>query len=239
MAGDTEPGAELVESLTELTVEVVDDLYLRRYGNAPEPPPFDRACALKVATAAVEDPRAALADADPEDAVGSARVAFAREVRDEMERRKRRLGILSYDDLLGRLADALDPASGDGGAAVGARMRDRWAVVLVDEFQDTDPVQWQVLERAFGGAQGAPRVPWCWSATPSRPSTRFAAATSWPTSTPPGTPARVPRWAATGARTRPWSRPSRCCWATRRSATPRSWCTRWSRRAGRRAARAG
>ncbi|MCP2267102.1 UvrD-helicase domain-containing protein [Promicromonospora thailandica] len=154
VAGDTEPGAELVESLTELTVEVVDDLYLRRYGNAPEPPPFDRACALKVATAAVEDPRAALADADPEDAVGSARVAFAREVRDEMERRKRRLGILSYDDLLGRLADALDPASGDGGAAVGARMRDRWAVVLVDEFQDTDPVQWQVLERAFGGAQG-------------------------------------------------------------------------------------
>lgn len=152
VAGDTEPGAELVESLTELTVEVVDDLYLRRYGNAPEPPPFDRACALKVATAAVEDPRAALADADPADAVGSARVSFAREVRAEMERRKRRLGILSYDDLLGRLADALDPATAYGGAAVGARMRERWKVVLVDEFQDTDPVQWQVLERAFGGA---------------------------------------------------------------------------------------
>jgi exodeoxyribonuclease V beta subunit len=153
VAGDTEPGAELVESLTELTVEVVDDLYLQRYGSATEPPPFDRACALKVAIAAVEDPRAALADADPEDAVGSARVSFAREVRAEMERRKRRLGILSYDDLLGRLADALDPASADGGAAVGARMRERWKVVLVDEFQDTDPVQWQVLERAFGGGR--------------------------------------------------------------------------------------
>jgi exodeoxyribonuclease V beta subunit len=152
VAGDTEPGAELVESLAELTVEVVDDLYLRRYGNADQPPPFDRACALRVATAAVEDPRAALADADPDDAVGSARVSFAREVRTEMERRKRRLGILSYDDLLGRLADALDP-SADGGGAVGARMRDRWQVVLVDEFQDTDPVQWQVLERAFGGGR--------------------------------------------------------------------------------------
>ncbi|WP_423464315.1 UvrD-helicase domain-containing protein [Promicromonospora sp. MS192] len=150
VAGDAEPGAELVESLTELTVEVVDDLYLRRYGNAPEPPPFDRACALKVATAAIEDPRAALADADPDDAVGTARVSFARAVRAEMERRKRRLGILSYDDLLGRLADALDPATADGGTAVGARMRERWKVVLVDEFQDTDPVQWQVLERAFG-----------------------------------------------------------------------------------------
>lgn len=152
VAGDTEPGAELVESLADLTVEVVDDLYLRRYGSASEPPPFDRACALKVATAAVEDPRAGLADADPDDAVGAARVRFAREVRAEMERRKRRLGILSYDDLLGRLADALDPAAADGGVAVGARMRERWRVVLVDEFQDTDPVQWQVLERAFGAA---------------------------------------------------------------------------------------
>ncbi|MFD6446678.1 UvrD-helicase domain-containing protein, partial [Promicromonospora sp. NPDC060204] len=152
VAGDTEPGAELVESLTELTVEVVDDLYLQRYGSDPEPPPFDRSCALRVATAAVEDPRAALAAADPDDAVGSARVSFAHEVRAEMERRKRRLGILSYDDLLGRLADALDPASADGGVAVGARMRERWTVVLVDEFQDTDPVQWQVLDRAFGGA---------------------------------------------------------------------------------------
>ncbi|GHH77447.1 UvrD-helicase domain-containing protein [Promicromonospora soli] len=153
VAGDTEPGAELVESLAELTVEVVDDLYLRRYGSAPEPPPFDRACALRVAVAAVEDPRAALADADPADAVGSARVSFAREVRAEMERRKRRLGILSYDDLLARLADALDPVSAEGSTAVGARMRERWSVVLVDEFQDTDPVQWQVLERAFGPVQ--------------------------------------------------------------------------------------
>ena len=30
-------------------------------------------------------------------------------------------------------------------------MRQRWRVVLVDEFQDTDPVQWQVLDRAFSG----------------------------------------------------------------------------------------
>ena len=155
VAGDTEPGAQLVESLDELTVEVVDDLYLRRYGDAREEPPFDRACALMVARAAVEDPRAVLADGDPSHPAGAKRVAFAREVREELERRKRRLGILSYDDLLGRLADALDPATGDGGAAVGARMRARWSVVLVDEFQDTDPVQWQVLERAFDGRSTA------------------------------------------------------------------------------------
>ncbi|MGB0100900.1 MAG: UvrD-helicase domain-containing protein, partial [Nocardioides sp.] len=68
-------------------------------------------------------------------------------VRDELDRRKRRLGILSYDDLLSQLADAL--ADPDGAAA--QRMRQRWSIVLVDEFQDTDPVQWQVLDRAFRG----------------------------------------------------------------------------------------
>src|SRR3546814_13598350 len=30
-------------------------------------------------------------------------------------------------------------------------MRNRWSIVMVDEFQDTDPVQWDVLDRAFNG----------------------------------------------------------------------------------------
>ena len=64
-----------------------------------------------------------------------------------MESRKRRLGILSYDDLLSQLADALEHPD----APARARMRQRWKIVLVDEFQDTDPVQWEVLDRAFSG----------------------------------------------------------------------------------------
>ena len=38
---------------------------------------------------------------------------------------------------------------GRDGDAVAARLRERYRVVLVDEFQDTDPVQWSILERAF------------------------------------------------------------------------------------------
>lgn len=147
VAGDTDAGATLVESLDELVVEVVDDLYLATYGAERTPPPFDRDAALALARTAVEDPQAALAAADPDDPRGSARVAFAEAVRSEVERRKRRLGILSYDDLLTRLADALEEAD----APARARMRQRWRIVLVDEFQDTDPVQWEVLDRAFSG----------------------------------------------------------------------------------------
>jgi exodeoxyribonuclease V beta subunit len=151
VAGDTEPGATLVESLDELVVEVVDDLYLATYGAERTPPPFDRDAALALARTAVEDPQSALAPADPEDAAGSARVSFAGAVRAEVERRKRRLGILSYDDLLGRLATALEPLPDGGEPPARARMRQRWRIVLVDEFQDTDPVQWEVLDRAFNG----------------------------------------------------------------------------------------
>ncbi|NPC98161.1 UvrD-helicase domain-containing protein [Nocardioides sp. zg-DK7169] len=147
VAGDTDSGAQLVDNLDDLVVEVVDDLYLQRFGHVRERPPFDRACALSLGRRAVGDPQAVLAPAsDPESAAG-ARVGFAQAVREEVERRKRRRGILSYDDLLTRLAAALE----DDDAPARARMRERWRIVLVDEFQDTDPVQWQVLDRAFSG----------------------------------------------------------------------------------------
>lgn len=147
VAGDTDAGTALVESLDELVVEVVDDLYLQRFGAQRDLPPFDRETALRLARAATGDPQARLADPDPSDPGAVARREFAGAVRTEMERRKRRLGILSYDDLLSRLADAL----ADDDAPARARMRARWSIVLVDEFQDTDPVQWQVLDRAFTG----------------------------------------------------------------------------------------
>ncbi|WP_182526865.1 UvrD-helicase domain-containing protein [Nocardioides dongkuii] len=147
VAGDTDAGAALVENLDDLVVEVVDDLYLQRFGHLRDRPPFDRACALSLGRDAVGDPQAVLSEAADPQSLGGARVAFARAVREEVDRRKRRLGILSYDDLLSRLATALE----DPLAPARERMRDRWRIVLVDEFQDTDPVQWQVLDRAFSG----------------------------------------------------------------------------------------
>jgi exodeoxyribonuclease V beta subunit len=147
VAGDTDTGATLVESLDDLVVEVVDDVYLRRFGGLATDPPFGREAALGLARTVVGDAHAALAAAGADESEAAARVAFAQEVREEVDRRKRRLGILSYDDLLGRLADAL----GDDDAPARERMRRRWRIVLVDEFQDTDPKQWEVLDRAFSG----------------------------------------------------------------------------------------
>ncbi|HEU5454801.1 MAG TPA: UvrD-helicase domain-containing protein, partial [Nocardioides sp.] len=148
VAGDTDARARLVEDLDELLVEVVDDLYLRAFAYTDHDPAFGYSEALSIARAAVSDPQARLEPADEDTATPAGRrVSFAAAVRDEMERRKRRLGILSYDDLLAQLARALE----DEDAPARARMRQRWKIVLVDEFQDTDPVQWEVLDRAFSG----------------------------------------------------------------------------------------
>nr|WP_158018927.1 exodeoxyribonuclease V subunit beta [Mycobacterium basiliense] len=147
VAGDTDTGLTLQESLDDLLAEIVDDLYLIEFGHAESDPVLTRAQALTLAREVVGDPYAQLRPLEPEpDSAAAIRLRFADQVIGELERRKRRLRILGYDDLLIRLAQALDAPD----SPARDRMRKRWPVVLVDEFQDTDPIQWQVLERAFG-----------------------------------------------------------------------------------------
>ncbi|MGB8391311.1 exodeoxyribonuclease V subunit beta, partial [Mycobacterium sp.] len=148
VAGDTAAGVRLEENLEDLVTEIVDDLYLADFGSQDQDPPLSYRQALDLARAVVGDPCAELhpIDSDPDSEAG-ARLRFANEVLAELEQRKRRLRILSYDDLLTRLAKALAPED----SSARDRMRRRWRIVLVDEFQDTDPIQWQVLECAFSG----------------------------------------------------------------------------------------
>ena len=148
VAGDTDAGVQLVESLDELVAEITGDLYLSRFGRERDEPPIDFARALGLAREVVGNPATHLRPRDPEPGgYAAACVEFAEAVRAEIEIRKRRRGILGYDDLLSRLADALEPA--DSPARI--RMSSRWPIVMVDEFQDTDPVQWRVIDRAFSG----------------------------------------------------------------------------------------
>ncbi len=148
VAGDTATGVRLEESLDDLVAEIVDDLYLADFGSQEQDPVLSHHDALELARAAVGDPCAQLRPAEPDpDSVAGVRLRFANEVRAELEHRKRRLRILSYDDLLTRLAKALELQD----SSARDRMQRRWRIVLVDEFQDTDPIQWRVLEHAFSG----------------------------------------------------------------------------------------
>ena len=66
-----------------------------------------------------------------------------------MGSRRRDAGLLSFDDILLELRRALD---GPGRAAALDAIRTRFRVVLIDEFQDTDPVQWHIFSTLFGDA---------------------------------------------------------------------------------------
>ena len=148
VAGDTDAGVQLVESLDDVVTEIVDDLYLAHFGQQKEDPPLTRDQALDLAREVVGSAHTELRPLNPPAGFEPAvRVDFAKAVCAELEKRKRKLGILHYDDLLSRLANALEAAD----SPARARMQRRWSIVMVDEFQDTDPVQWQVIDRAFSG----------------------------------------------------------------------------------------
>ncbi|MDT5055313.1 MAG: exodeoxyribonuclease beta subunit, partial [Mycobacterium sp.] len=136
VAGDSDAGVTLVESLDDLVTEIVDDLYLAHFGQQRDDPVLLYKDALRLAREVVNHPSTQLRPLDPDpDSRAAVCVGFAENVLAELETRKRRLGILHYDDLLSRLAAALE--ADDSPAQV--RMHRRWPIVMVDEFQDTDP----------------------------------------------------------------------------------------------------
>jgi exodeoxyribonuclease V beta subunit len=148
VAGDVERDTKLVEDVTDLLEEVVDDLYVRRFWQQRDPPLFSRDVAMAVARGVVDKSAVEIVPELSEDMTGPAmRRRLAEAVRKELDRRKRVSGTLTYDDLLTRLRDALTDAERGEGAC--RRLSERYKVVLVDEFQDTDPVQWKILASAF------------------------------------------------------------------------------------------
>jgi exodeoxyribonuclease V beta subunit len=149
VAGDLDPNHTVVEKVDDLREQVVLDLYLRRFRQ--HPPMFPLAQAREIVRAADRLPGVDVLPADTGQINNPAetRARLATVARGEIDARKRRARLLTFDDLLVRLRDAL---ATDGGDALCARLRDRWDLVLVDEFQDTDPLQWEVLERAFAGS---------------------------------------------------------------------------------------
>ncbi|MGF6211048.1 exodeoxyribonuclease V subunit beta [Comamonas sp. 4034] len=67
-------------------------------------------------------------------------------VRRALNAEKQRRAELGFDDLLQRLDAALQA---EGGEALAARIRAQFPVAMIDEFQDTDPLQYRIFERVY------------------------------------------------------------------------------------------
>jgi exodeoxyribonuclease V beta subunit len=71
---------------------------------------------------------------------------FAHWGRAELARRRERSSEMGY----GQLLEQLDPGDQAGTPLLQA-VSGRYRAALIDEFQDTDPIQWRILQGAFGG----------------------------------------------------------------------------------------
>ncbi len=153
IAADLDHDVTFAEATSDLVVDAATDLFVGDYGRGDSDPPpagFGFKVASTLAKEAVGDPAAELEPRDADDdTVARVRVDFTERVRGEVARRKRAMRVMDYDDLLTYLRDAL--AHPETGEDARNRIRSRYKIVLVDEFQDTDPVQWEILERTFHG----------------------------------------------------------------------------------------
>lgn len=78
--------------------------------------------------------------------------SWARWTVDLWKGRKRREGLLSYADMLGRLVEAM------GNEAFLREIRGRVRMGIVDEFQDTSREQWSIFRKWFLGSGGTGRL---------------------------------------------------------------------------------
>jgi exodeoxyribonuclease V beta subunit len=78
---------------------------------------------------------------------------FLPRVAERVAARKRAAGLYDFDDMLALVRDAL---RGPRGADLIATLRGRFKLAVVDEFQDTDPIQWEIFRTVFADSPAHP-----------------------------------------------------------------------------------
>lgn len=122
------------EALTKLEKYGFQSLNREKCKAPPQHPVFRHIDELHTALATISDPAPALL-AHACDWIGNT-----------LQRRRRELAELTFNDMLTRLRNALDA---EGGEALINCIREQFPVAMVDEFQDTDPTQFSILQALY------------------------------------------------------------------------------------------
>jgi len=102
---------------------------------------------------ALNDAAAGFDDEDfKPDGLGPCFLAFYRE---HLAKLKAEGNFFTFDDLIRIMAEVVKDA--EKGAALQKAIRENYQYAFVDEFQDTDPLQYSIFSKIFGGAEGENR----------------------------------------------------------------------------------
>ncbi len=110
---------------------------------------------LKTLEAIQGHPGIRQAPASPNPSVGEKLLSIAFGLLDKWNAERAKRKAPDFDDVLTGLRDAL--ANDSRGPGLVAALREEYRAILVDEFQDTDPVQYEIFRRAF--IDGNPDIP--------------------------------------------------------------------------------
>ncbi|MFD1009587.1 exodeoxyribonuclease V subunit beta [Oceanisphaera ostreae] len=124
---------------TRLTSEGIIEAW--KEGTAPSHPAFIAMESLPAELAALAVP------------FETARRHAAAWVSQRFDEEKRRRAEMGFDDMLSRLDDALQ---GDNGDRLAEVIRHQFPVAMIDEFQDTDPLQYRIFDRIYRLADNSP-----------------------------------------------------------------------------------
>lgn len=124
--------ADLGKGWERLTPEGLAEVW--KTGSPPEHPALLALASLREELAALPDARTVVLR------------HAARWIAERIAVEKHRRAEMGFDDLLLRLADALE---GRNGERLAARIREKFPVALIDEFQDTDPVQYRIFDAVY------------------------------------------------------------------------------------------
>lgn len=177
--------AELADDGGQLLRQVINDLLVEHALDGSMPPQaLDQAKILAAANLIQSNAGIAVAPdlladhqelstmAEPDLALVTARLRLVEESLRRCRVLRQTSKSMSFDDLLTSLRDVLcspesspgDLCEGDLSEGVGpvesarAALRSRFSVALIDEFQDTDAVQWQIFDALFGSGSENPRL---------------------------------------------------------------------------------
>lgn len=83
-------------------------------------------------------------DSIAEDYISRIKIDLLQYLQEELPKEKQRLGVLSFDDLLLNLQAALQKNT-----TLASALRKKYQAALIDEFQDTDPIQYDIFSRIY------------------------------------------------------------------------------------------